>query len=189
MFIGNIEAMAGNDITMNWSKFIKGTTENTIFDGKDWVGKLASFNDEEEAAAYFNKLFSGRWSISGGNLPSITELVAASWAERYAMVCLFKPFGHPYIKIFIDKKTLGSFGTDYYSYYRYELRDKWLEFKCDLTPGGNIAVITGFAPAHSDSDPDYVFRIYSPNGEALTEWRHSSGSYSSSGYETLKRQY
>lgn len=178
-----------DEIIMKWTGFVNGTTHNTVFYGQEWVKTFSEFETPLEAAKFFNKHFEGSWRMTAYEIPDVDERKASSWDERYAMMCLFKGYVHPTIRLYLTKEELAALNLDYFNFYDYELHSQWMLFRTEFTPKGNIAVVTSLAAPHPDSDDDYIFRIYTPNGKPLTNWQRGWQPLFSSGYYELKDKY
>lgn len=177
------------EIILKWTDFVNGTTHNTIFNGQEWVKSFSEFETPSEAAKFFNKHFKGSWRMTAYKIPDVYERKVSSWDERYAMMCLFKRYVHPLIRIYLTKEELAALNLDYFKFYDGELRSQWMLFRTEFTPKGNIAVATSLAAPHPDSDDDYIYRIYDPAGQPLTDWQSGWQPLISSGYYELKDKY
>lgn len=178
-----------DEIVMKWTFFVNGTTRNTVFDGQEWVKAFSECETPFEAAKLFNNHFDGAWWMTPYEIPDVDEREESSWAERYAMICLFKGKVRPMIRLFMTKEELAALNLDYFKFYYYELHDQWVLFRAELTPKGNIAVASSLASPGPDSDDDYIFRVYDPTGKPLTEWHSGSQPLYYSGYYELIEQY
>lgn len=180
--------MAEN-LVMRWSEFVRGSVKGTIFEDEEWVRAFVEFETVEEAARFFNKHFDGLWKMSADAIPCIKELHNSPWALRYAMMCLFHRGVHPLIRLFISKEELESLNLEYFRFRHYENHGRWMSFRTEFTPFGNIAVLDSFAPLHPDGEQEYIFRIYSRSGESLSAWQGGSAPLDSSGYYELKNNH
>ena len=163
-----------NEIRMNWSKYVKGNVEGTIFEGEVWVKELSKLDSPCKAVKLYNELFNNKWEMSVDIIPSIIKKNNRPWEERYAMIQLFKIHGHVFINIRLKPGELKHLMLDFYRYDAHITCQKEFLFSTELTKNGNIAVLTEFPPIHPDGDTEYIFRIYSPNGLPMTEWGSGS---------------